>query len=1123
MKRLLTIALSACACAGTVTQADDTEVFVTETSTAGSTAQPNVLFVFDTSGSMDWTVTTKEDYDPLRAYGTSSGDYYYFYDQDYDFVRSVHSDYVNCEALHDTIADQPSNPVFNGRVAFWYEKLWWEWQLTDGWNDFTSTSGIGVANPVECAADGGIHGAAESDPDTYAADDANGPYSSNASYEIDWANRHQLIAVSANYHDYIQDPNLDITRRKTDIMKDAAKDLVDDFDGLNFGMMRFRSDSEGGYVVNHFEDITPTANKTTIKAQIDTLPASGGTPLTETLWEAARYLRGDTVDYGGASVAAALSGGSYNSPMTHSCQQNHLVYLTDGEPYSDSGRDSAISTLTGHTCSHTDGATLASQTCFDELAGWMNETDHSNLAGDQAITLHTIGFDIDLDLLTVAAAEGGGGVYNASNATELKAAFNSIISNILSTGSTFAAPAVTVNAYNNLRHRDELYYALFEPTAQPGWPGNIKRYRITSDAVIVDQNGNNAISETTGFFHENARSYWSSVSDGFEVTEGGFVRQLGLSRNLLTYTGADAPDNEPLTHADNEFATANPLVSNTLLGLDAAATTEERDLLMRWMRGEDVGATSPTPHQFVADPLHGRPVVVTYGGTSAAPDDTVYAANNLGMLHAIDADDGSEVFTFIPQELLPNGRKYLENNAAENTKLYGLDGAITIWRDENPLDTDVTIEPTEGDRVYLYVGMRRGGGHYYAVDVTDRGDPRLLWQIDGGSGDFLDLSQTWSTPKLANVKWGCTSAGNDCDDKVVLLFGGGYDIKHDNVTATTSDDGGAAVFMVDAVSGELLWSAGRPATPTAVHDLELDMANSMPADMTLVDVDNDGFMDAMFGVDIGGNVWRFDINDAPTNGGDFATGGRIATLGDYDADTGNDAENFRRFYYAPDVAFFAPRGGRAFFSISMTSGYRAHPKDTTVDDRVYTLFDPNVFDPPMNSAGDVDYTVLDASDTEPLDEGDLFDATFTAANRHTTAPHGWYKSLQGASEKGLARTTTFAGALVFTTYLPSGGASVCGSNIGSGRVYVLDVLTGSGRINEASGGALSEFVELVHVGIPPAPVVIYTDASETYTDSEGNEQTNTQTKPILCVGTECFGDLLPTGDPLSRTFWRENE
>ena len=57
------------------TLADDSEVFTSSISTTGAGARPNVLFVIDTSGSMDSEVTV---YDPAQSY-TGSCDAGYVY------------------------------------------------------------------------------------------------------------------------------------------------------------------------------------------------------------------------------------------------------------------------------------------------------------------------------------------------------------------------------------------------------------------------------------------------------------------------------------------------------------------------------------------------------------------------------------------------------------------------------------------------------------------------------------------------------------------------------------------------------------------------------------------------------------------------------------------------------------------------------------------------------------------------------------------------------------------------------------------------------------------------------------------------------------------------------------
>src|SRR5690606_33897007 len=90
---------------------------------------------------------------------------------------------------------------------------------------------------------------------------------------------------------------------------------------------------------------------------------------------------------------------------------------------------------------------------------------------------------------------------------------------------------------------------------------------------------------------------------------------------------------------------------------------------------------------------------------------------------------------------------------------YGLDGGITVWRKG---DGGRGVE-----RVIVFMGQRRGGDRYYAVDVTDRSAPKVLWSIKGSTTDFTRLAQTWSTPALSQV----TLNGAKVP---VLIFGGGY-------------------------------------------------------------------------------------------------------------------------------------------------------------------------------------------------------------------------------------------------------------------------------------------------------------------------------------------------------------
>ena len=92
---------------------------------------------------------------------------------------------------------------------------------------------------------------------------------------------------------------------------------------------------------------------------------------------------------------------------------------------------------------------------------------------------------------------------------------------------------------------------------------------------------------------------------------------------------------------------------------------------------------------------------------------------------------------------------------------YTMDGApVAYIQDQNH---DGSIVASDGDRVYLYVGMRRGGKSYYALDVTKPESPKLMWTIDD-SGDFKELGLTFSNPRvgLVDTAFRATPGGHVC-------------------------------------------------------------------------------------------------------------------------------------------------------------------------------------------------------------------------------------------------------------------------------------------------------------------------------------------------------------------------
>ena len=175
--------------------------------------------------------------------------------------------------------------------------------------------------------------------------------------------------------------------------QDAMSKVVDDNkDSIDFGLMRFNG-TNGGYVLNGIG-----SSPDYIKESINDLPASGGTPLAETLWEAYLYITGKELNYAllvdrdkrDAGIESAIitqeqvlkcedvvyynkkgkkktkkvcnyvledvvSSYSYISPFADSvaeakrCDNSvNIIYMTDGDPSLGSDNDSDIDISVEH-------------------------------------------------------------------------------------------------------------------------------------------------------------------------------------------------------------------------------------------------------------------------------------------------------------------------------------------------------------------------------------------------------------------------------------------------------------------------------------------------------------------------------------------------------------------------------------------------------------------------------------------------------------------------------------------------------------------------------------------------------------------------------------------------------
>ena len=438
-----------------------------------------------------------------------------------------------------------------------------------------------------------------------------------------------------------------------------------------------------------------------------------------------------------------------------------------------------------------------------------------------------------------------------------------------------------------------------------------------------------------------------------------------------------------------------------------------------------------------------------------------------------------------------------------------MDGGVATWvHDDNAngkiVDASGNVETD--DHVYLYMGMRRGGRDYYALDVSDRSTPKILWTITGGSGDFAELGQSWSKP----IK---TKVNLDGTLRDVLIFSGGYDESQDEHSVRTADSMGRAIFIIDAATGSLLWSGG-PTVNGFTKDFA-DMKYSIPSDMRVIDVNGDGLADQMYVGDMGGQIWRFDI----ANGSDddnLVSGGVIADL------AGASSADNRRFYHAPDISVISEGGAKSLI-IAIGSGFQAHPLSKATSNRFYAIKDSNVYQKPatytkLTEDGTGANGLYDATDNHL---GDI-SAVNTAAQQAAaytafSAASGWFIVLPRVGEKVLASSVTTNGETYFTTHEPTATSVGCTASAGTPRLFHINVSKGTPVKNYDGIGDDTELTTVDReVAKPDGSPIIHTPALP-----PEPQRLRIDGQDILCVGTEC--KAIDSAETVIKTYWLEED
>lgn len=227
----------------------------------------------------------------------------------------------------------------------------------------------------------------------------------------------------------------------------------------------------------------------------------------------------------------------------------------------------------------------------------------------------------------------------------------------------------------------------------------------------------------------------------------------------------------------------------------------------------------------------------------------VYVGANDGMLHAFNANTGDELWAFIPTPVMANLPHLADKEYGANFHTNYVNG--------NPVVADVCVSNCSSSgavwRTILVSGLNGGGRGYFALDVTNPASPSLLWEFYAqSSGVNSSLGYSFGNPVVTKMQ----------DGRWVVLVTSGYNNGtyarklNDGTYLNNSPvgDGGGYLYVLDANSGALLKTLstgeGSASNPSGLAKIAA-YAEQMFEDNSALKV---------YGGDLNGNIWRFDIN-----------------------------------------------------------------------------------------------------------------------------------------------------------------------------------------------------------------------------------------------------------------------
>ena len=398
--------------------------------------------------------------------------------------------------------------------------------------------------------------------------------------------------------------------------------------------------------------------------------------------------------------------------------QNHVILLTDGSGNGEKFISRNKTLINYMNKKHREGQYVV------DVAKALYEIDlKPGLDGKQNIITHPIAFGRGADTKTlnqVAVVSKSGRVingehkaYTASSSKDLLKIFKNILEKMEpepEIGSSRAA----LNFDGRILEAGRIGYQVTF-NSNP-WSGDIKAYNVLTDGTI-----------------NKDKPLWSARS---QLT-------LNTARNILTYSQSKA-SGVVISDAGNleSFSSLDQFQQKDLSKILVNAATEAEKQLgrMKFIQNMPLG-----------DIIHSEAIFIPANPENKSTMDALYVGANDGMLHAFDRG-GNELFAYMPNGVFSakdsRGIHYLADKKYDHQ--YYVDMTPTAQYVDN------------GSYTALAGGLNGGGKSVYALDVTTPNAMQagnVLWEYTDAS-----MGYSYSRPrivKLPNEEW-------------VTLFGNGF-------------------------------------------------------------------------------------------------------------------------------------------------------------------------------------------------------------------------------------------------------------------------------------------------------------------------------------------------------------